>query len=297
MIVEHSLGQVLSKIRMPELPVRSPSELRAGDVAAELTDADAYIINSLPTAVWGQCMIGLDFMQGLRATIAADTYLSAPALARAALESFALAFWVCDDRLPLDERFRRALLLNRRSVEQERKRRKRDWTLSHPDEPHELEQAFADRLGLIDSGIAHFAGQLDEDGYAYATGLPSTTQAVRHILVDVSPVPDGLYGKLSAVVHGDAIFTWGLLSPHPDGARRHDFEDRVLLSTCITNHLTPTWHAAFAMCINMGVARSVLQIDCDMDAMTELCKDMTGFIAHNGEEPIWYRGDSMMTKD
>ena len=296
-IVAHSLGQVLAKIRMPELPARSPDELRAEGTAVELTDGDAYIIDSLPVAVWGQCMIGLDFMQGLRATIAADTYLSAHALARAALESFAVAFWACDDRLPNDERYRRALLLNRESVEQERKRRTRNWQLSHPDESHELEPTFVNRLELIDSGIAHFAQQLDEDGYAYAAGLPSKAQAVRNLLVDVSPVPDGLYGKLSAVVHGDGIFTWELLSPHPDGVRHHSSSSRVLLSTSITNHLTPAWHAAMAMYIGMGVARSVLQIDCDMDAMTELCSDMTDFIAHNGEEPIWYRGDSIMTED
>ena len=297
-IVEHSLGQVLAGIRMPGLPARSPDELRATGSAVELTDGDAYIINSLTTAVWGQCMIGLDFMQGLRATIAADTYLSAHALARAALESFAFAFWVCDDRLPPDESYRRALLLNRESVEQERKRRTRDWHLSHPGEPHELEPAIVDRLELIDSGIAHFTQQLDKAGCAYATALPSKTQAVRNILVDVSPVPDGLYGKLSAVVHADGIFTWGLLSPHPDGVRRHSSDGRVLLlSTSITNHLAPAWHAAVAMCISVGVARSLLPIDCNMDAMTELCKDLTGFIAHNGKEPIWHRGDTIMTED
>ena len=296
-IVEHSLGEVLAGIRMPKLPARSPDELRATGSAADLSDSCAYIMNSLPAAVWGKCMIGLDFMQGLRTTIAADTYLSPHALARAALESFAFAFWVCDDRLSPDERYRRALLLNRESVKQERKRQRRDWNLSNPGEPYELEAAFADRLELIDSGIADFTQQLDKDGIAYATKLPSKTQAVRNILVDVSPIPDGLYGKLSAVAHADGIFIWGLLSPHPDGVRSHISDGGVLRSTSITNHLTPAWHAAVAMCIGVGVARSVLQIECNTDAMIEFYEDLRGFIVHNGKEAIWHRGDTIMTED
>ena len=298
-IVEHSLGEVLAGVRMPKLPARSPEEWRELGCDGDFNDGDAYIMNTLPTVVWGKCMIGLDFMQGLRRTVAGDTYLSAYALARAALESFAFAFWVCDDRLAPDERYRRALLLNRESVHQEHKRRRRDWDLSKPGEPYEFEAGFADRLELIDEGIALFSEQLDKDDPTYATGLPSKTQAVKNILVDVAPTTavDVLYGKLSAVVHADDIFIWDLLSPHPDGIKDHISNSNVLLSTSITTHLIPVWSAAVAMCIAAGVARSVLEIERDMDAMTELCKDLQGFVVHNGEEPIWHRGDTIVTED
>ena len=298
-IVEHSLGEVLAGVRTPKLPVRSPAEWRELGCGEDFNDGDAYIMNTLPAVVWGKCMIGLDFMQGLRRTVAGGTYLSAYALARAALESFAFAFWVCDDRLAPDERYRRALLLNRETVQQERRRRRRDWDLSKPGKPYEFEAGFADRLGLIDEGIALFGEQLDQDGPTYATKVPSKTQAVKNILVDVAPTPavDVLYGKLSDVVHADDIFIWDLLSPHPDGFKDHISNSNVLLSTSISTHLIPVWSAAVAMCIALGVARSVIEIERDMDAMREFCKDLQGFVVHNGEELIWRRGDTTMTDD
>ena len=295
-IVQLSLGEVLAKIRMPALPVRSSGDLQAPGASAEITDTDAYIINSLPAAVWGQCMIGLDFMQGLRATIASDSYFSAHALARAAIESFAFGFWVCDDRLTMNERYHRALQLNREFVRQERRRCLRAIKLAQPERSDDLAQALDDRLKMIESGIAHFAQQLDKDGISYATKLPTKTEVVTNILADVSPIPDGLYGTMSAVVHSDAIFAYGLLSPHPHGERPPASDDLVLLSSSITNHLTPAWHALAAMCISVGVARSTLEIDCDMDAMSELTRDVMGFIAHNGDQPIWYRGDAKMSE-
>ena len=284
--VGHSLSEVLAKIQMPALPALSPKVLQARGIAAELTDTDAYIINSLPIALWGQCMTGLDFMHGIRATVAADTYLSCQVLARAALESFAFAFWVGDDRLGADERYRRALLLNRESVLQERKRHSRHKPLDHPGHP-ESKRMFDDRLRRIDDGIAHFGRKLDEAGIAHANGVPNKNQAVQNILTDVSPIADALYGTLSAVVHGDQIFTWGLLHRYTDGVRPLGSDKHVLLTTSITNHLTPTWHAVVAMCIALEVAYLVLEIEYDRDAMTDLSKDMMDIVVQHGDEPIW----------
>ena len=89
--VERSLSDVLSGVRMPALPALSPEALQEQGSGESLSDADAYIINSVPVAVWGQCMTGLDFMHGIAGTVAADSYLSCQVLARAALESFAYA--------------------------------------------------------------------------------------------------------------------------------------------------------------------------------------------------------------
>ena len=83
----------------------------------------------------------------------------------------------------------------------------------------------------------------------------------------------------------------------PAQTDRRVSDDRAMLSTSITNHLTPAWHALAAMCISVGVARSVLDIDCDMDAMTELAKDVMGFIAHNGDDPTRHRSDASMNED
>ena len=224
-IVERSLGEVLAGIELPPLPAQSPDSFAAKtDYTQEFGDAEAYVLNTLPVVVWGQCTIGLDIMKGLQRTIAADTFLSAHVLARTALESFAFAFWVCDNRsLPHekhwhDERNRRALLLNREFVNQKRRRKSGDWKRTNPGEPYD-DSVLVSHLGLIDEGIATFSEQLDIDGIAYDTKLPKKSQATQALLDVISPIPGGLYSKLSAAVHADNIFVWDLLRHHPDGIR------------------------------------------------------------------------------
>ena len=284
--VERSLSEVLGRVRMPALPALSPETLQARGSGEGLSDADAYIINSVPVAVWGQCMVGLDFMHGITATIAADTYLSCQVLARAALESFAFAFWVGDDRLSVDERYLRALLLNRQSVLQEQRRHSQSRPVDQPGDA-EPARVFEERLRMIDSGIALFRRKLDEAGIVHAVSVPNKTQAVQIILTDVSPIAHALYRTLSAVAHGDQIFTWGLLHRHPDDVKQPGSDEHVLLTTSITNHLTPTWHAVVAMCIALEVASLVLEIEYDRDAMTDLSKDMMDIVVQHGDEPIW----------
>lgn len=288
--VQRCLSDALATVRMPPLPALNPDALQERGAGENLTDADAYIVNSLRAAVWGQCMIGLDFMHGITATIAAPTYLSAAALARTALESFAMAFWVADDRQTTDEKYHRALLLNRELVEQEQKRGSRALR-SQGTQDHEFAQAFNDRLQLIESGIAHFGERLEDADIRYPSRLPSRSDAVRNILRDVSPIPDSLYGTLSAVTHGDAIFVYNLLSPHPDRVRPPNSEQHVVLSTTVTNHLTPVWHAAVAMCIAMEVAQFVLEIDYDRNAMIETSQEIMRFVVQHGDEPIWQPSD------
>lgn len=296
-IVRASLDNVLSKVRVPPLPARSPAQFRAMGAPAELTDAHAYIANVLPVTAWGQCMLGLDFMQGLKATIASDTYFSAHALARSALESFAFGFWISDDRLTVDERHHRALVLHKSLLKEERRRVLRNAKRSPGDQPPQYERAFVERLSLIDSGMAHVRRELDKKGISYSAELPSKTDVVKNIIKDISPIPHAIYGTMSAVVHGDPIFAYGVMSPHPDRERPPSSDDLVLLSTSITNHLTPSWHALAAMCICLGVASSIVEIECDMGAMTELTKDVMGFIAHNGEEPLWFRADAPVSEE
>jgi len=296
-LVRLSLEDVLSKIRMPPLPARSPDQIQAIGTPKEFTDAHAYIANSLPVGVWGQCMVGIDFMQGLKATIASDTYLSAHALARSALESFAFGFWICDDRLNINERYHRALLLHRTLIAEERRRVLRGGKATQADQVSRYERAFADRLRLIEEGIAHFARELDQKGISYPAGVPSKTEVVKNVTKDISPIPHAIYGTLSAVVHGDPFFAYGLMSPHPEPGRPPGPDGLVRLSTTITNHLTPAWHAISSMCICIGVAMSILKIGCDMSAMTELAKDVMGFIAHNGDEPLWFPANAPVSDE
>lgn len=296
-MVRLSLEDVLSKIRMPPLPARSPDQLQAISAPTEITDAHAYIANTLPAGVWGQCMVGMDFMQGVTATIASDTYLSAHVLARSALESFAFGFWICDDRLTINERNHRALLLHRTLIAEERRRVMRGVQASQVDRTSQYERAFADRLRLIDGGITHFARELDQDGVPYPAGVPSKSEVVKNVIKDISPIPHAIYGTLSAVVHGDPIFAYGMMSPHPDPGNAPSSDDLVHLSTTITNHLTPAWHAISSMSICLGVASSVLKIECDMSAMTQLAKDVMGFIAHNGDEPLWFRANAPVSDE
>ncbi|MXX48085.1 MAG: hypothetical protein F4Z38_07195 [Chloroflexi bacterium] len=287
-VVRLSLEDVLSKIRVPPLPARSPDQLQAGGTLTEVTDAQAYIANSLPVGVWGQCMVGIDFMQGLKATISSDTYFSAHALARSALESFAFGFWICDDRLNTNERYHRALLLHRTQIAEEQRRVLRGVKATQANQVKRYERAFADRLRLIDAGITHFARELAQQGISYPARVPSKTEVVQNVIRDISPIPHAIYGTLSAVVHGDPIFAYGLMSPHTDPGRPSGPDGSVRLSTTITNHLTPAWHAISSMCICLGVASLVLKIEGDMGAMTALAKDVMGFIAHNGDEPLWF---------
>ena len=301
-IVERSLGEVLAGIELPPLPVRSPDEFAATTgYTQEFGDAEAYVLNTLPAVVWGRCTIGLDIMKGLQRTIAADTVLSAHVLARAALESFAFAFWVCDIRtLPhekygSDEINRRALLLSREFVEQKRRRKRQDWGLHH-DEPYD-DSVLVSHLDLIDKGIATFSEQLNKDGIPYDTKLPNKSQAAQNLLEMISPIPGGLYSKLSAVVHADHGFVWDLLSHCPDGDTPHESGGRMNLSSSIITHLVPAWHALAAMHVALGVARSMFHVECNLDDIAELSKDIIGFTLHNGEETIWQRGDVSMTHD
>ena len=146
---------------------------------------------------------------------------------------------------------------------------------------------FKARLRMIDSGIALFDRNLNEAGIAHTVRVPSKTQAVQNILTDVSPIAGALYGTLSDVVHGDQMFTWGLLHRHPDGVRPPGSDQHVLLTASITNHLTPTWHAVVAMCIALEVASLVVEIEYDKDAMTDLSKNMMDIVVQDGGEPIW----------
>ncbi|MXX30653.1 MAG: hypothetical protein F4Y45_05830 [Acidobacteria bacterium] len=296
-VVRLSLEDVLSKIRVPPLPARSPDQLQAGGTLTEVTDAQAYIANSLPVGVWGQCMVGIDFMQGLKATISSDTYFSAHALARSALESFAFGFWICDDRLNTNERYHRALLLHRTQIAEEQRRVLRGVKATQANQVKRYERAFADRLRLIDAGITHFARELAQQGISYPARVPSKTEVVQNVIRDISPIPHAIYGTLSAVVHGDPIFAYGLMSPHTDPGRPSGPDGSVRLSTTITNHLTPAWHAISSMCICLGVASLVLKIEGDMGAMTALAKDVMGFIAHNGDEPLWFRANAPVSDE
>ncbi|MYJ02690.1 MAG: hypothetical protein F4102_10790 [Chloroflexi bacterium] len=296
-VVRLSLEDVLSKIRVPPLPARSPDQLQAGGTLTEVTDAQAYIANSLPVGVWGQCMVGIDFMQGLKATISSDTYFSAHALARSALESFAFGFWICDDRLNTNERYHRALLLHRTQIAEEQRRVLRGVKATQANQVKRYERAFADRLRLIDAGITHFARELAQQGISYPARVPSKPEVVQNVIRDISPIPHAIYGTLSAVVHGDPIFAYGLMSPHTDPGRPSGPDGSVRLSTTITNHLTPAWHAISSMCICLGVASLVLKIEGDMGAMTALAKDVMGFIAHNGDEPLWFRANAPVSDE
>jgi len=293
-IVQSSLGDVLEGIRMPPLPLWSPSKLNSMGAPKDILSGQAYLANSLSIAVWAQCMIGLDFMEGLRSTIASHSHFSAHVQARAAIESFALGFWICDDRLTLDERHLRALLVNRSSVEREQKRYLRGCRMGKSVAATERIRAFDARLQLIENGISAFTERLHEDGGAVPQRVPTISKLVENILADVSPIPEQLYGSLSAVAHADSIFAWGLLSPHPDRIRHPESDEHFVLSPTITDHLTPAVHALMAMCIGVGVGRLTIALNCDMEAMADLVKDLKGFIVHNGTDPTWFRaGDSV----
>ena len=69
------------------------------------------------------------------------------------------------------------------------------------------------------------------------------------------------------------------------------------LSTSIATHLVPAWHALAAMYVVLDVARYMFRVECNMDDIAELSRDIIGFTLHNGEETIWQRGDTSMTHD
>ena len=300
LIVQKSLEDAIRGLRMPPFPLKSPEDLQAllgevqkGSSQHTLTDADAYILNCRQAVVWMQCMIGLDLMAGMRASLTSGSHLSSSVLARAAIETFALGFWVCDDRLSTVEQTYRALLLNRESVREEHKRAKRDMKVV----PNQLHASFNSRLGMLDRAIKSYAERLRTDGVSFPAAVPTKTQAIRNILKDISPVSDGIYSKLSAVVHGDGVFVWDLFTDHLDSKTQRDFGDSSLRTMTITTYLIPVWHAVVAMGICVGVGAGVVDGQVDIKPATGLSGDIQGFIGHNGEEPIWYFGDTEVRED
>ena len=289
-----SLRQVVTQIRMPSLPARSPQQFHELGLPKDLADADAYVLNALPTAVWGQCMLGLDFMSGLSATIATDSYFSGHVIARSALESFAFAYWVCDERCSVNASYLRSLQLNKSLVNYERKRWMHQNKPSSASHHHEV---FDQRIRFIDRAIAHFEERLESSEKTQEHTVPSKSGAVNQILRDLTPISEGIYSRLSDVVHGDLMFAQSLLSPHPDEACVAKTGKPVQLSTTIANHLIPAWHAIAAMHRAVSIAKCTLEIHCDIDEITELLSDVQGFILHNGNEPIWYKSDTLVDEE